>query len=155
MKNISIPLLIVILIATGSFAGVAPGQASCRIGDYSDNDCDGLVDYLEGIYGSDPKRRDTDRDRFPDSLEVMNGYSPIHTGRLSRNCIIDYGYQPLNDPERIRHHQVINDYDCDGLDNAIESAFSASFVNSDSDYDGYPDGLEVQNGYNPRGPGRL
>ncbi|OIO08552.1 hypothetical protein AUJ35_00005, partial [Candidatus Falkowbacteria bacterium CG1_02_41_21] len=41
------------------------------------------------------------------------------------------------------------DADADGLSDLLEAKFKTDIVNPDSDSDGYPDGLEVNNGYDP------
>ncbi len=47
------------------------------------------------------------------------------------------------------------DYDSDGLPNKMEEALGTDMYDADSDDDGYIDGVEVRNGYNPLGTGRL
>lgn len=47
------------------------------------------------------------------------------------------------------------DDDDDGLSNALESFYGSSPVNPDTDGDGYMDGEEVANGFDPNGPGAL
>lgn len=47
------------------------------------------------------------------------------------------------------------DDDGDGLSTMEESLFQTQAYSRDSDQDGYPDGEEAANGYNPNGPGRL
>jgi hypothetical protein len=42
-----------------------------------DTDSDGLVDFLEMNYGTDPFSFDTDGDGFSDGVEVENGYNPL------------------------------------------------------------------------------
>jgi hypothetical protein len=48
-----------------------------------------------------------------------------------------------------------NDNDNDGLPNRLENALGTDQNNSDSDGDGYDDGLEVANNYDPLGASRL
>jgi hypothetical protein len=48
-----------------------------------------------------------------------------------------------------------SDYDDDGLPDKMEEALGTDSYNSDSDLDGYLDGEEVKNGYNPLGSGKL
>ena len=55
-------------------------------------------------------------------------------------------YNP-NDPNQ--------DFDQDGLTNGAENYWGTSPIKSDSDGDGYPDGVEVSNCYNPLGIGKL
>lgn len=62
------------------------------------------------------------------------------------------------DSYRIDDHQndyCYQDYDNDGLDNCQELIYRTDEYNSDTDGDGYPDGLEVANGYSPIGHGRM
>lgn len=53
----------------------------------------------------------------------------------------------INDPQQ--------DFDLDGLSNAQEQAYNTDPINPDTDGDGYIDGIEVNYGYNPNGPGRI
>ena len=48
-----------------------------------DSDLDGLGDKLEEALGTDPLDTDTDDDGFDDRTEVMNGYNPNGSGKLS------------------------------------------------------------------------
>jgi hypothetical protein len=47
------------------------------------------------------------------------------------------------------------DTDQDGIPDYIEKIIGTDPLNSDTDGDGYLDGEEIENGYNPLGPGRL
>ena len=47
------------------------------------------------------------------------------------------------------------DSDADGLPDDQEGMYGTDFMNADSDGDGYLDGAEVQNGYDPNGAGQL
>ena len=51
-----------------------------------DTDADGLPDYIEDLYGTDPNNPDTDGDGYKDGEEVENGYDPLIPG----NAKIDY-----------------------------------------------------------------
>lgn len=53
----------------------------------------------------------------------------------------------INDPGQ--------DFDSDGLTNIQEQQYNTDPISSDTDGDGYIDGVEVAHGYNPLGPGRL
>ncbi len=59
-------------------AGVTEGEI--------DTDTDGLPDYMENIYGSDPNNPDTDGDGYKDGEEVEGGYDPL----ISGNARLDY-----------------------------------------------------------------
>ncbi|MDP3245267.1 MAG: hypothetical protein Q8M83_06475 [bacterium] len=47
-----------------------------------DSDKDGLPNYLEPFYGTDPANPDTDKDGFKDGEEVDKGYNPAGEGEL-------------------------------------------------------------------------
>jgi lipoprotein-anchoring transpeptidase ErfK/SrfK len=112
--------VLVLVIACGSFAYTAFGQV--------DSDQDGLIDSLEIQYGTDPNLADTDGDGYADKAEVDAGYSPRHG-------------------ESVRLEDV--DSDNDGLHDAFEIAFGTQVLNTDTDGDGYTDGTEIKNGFDP------
>ncbi len=60
------------------------------------------------------------------------------------------GFMPT--PESI---PSIEDSDNDGLPDYLEDFYGTDINNPDTDGDGYKDGEEVENGYDPMGPGRL
>jgi hypothetical protein len=45
---------------------------------YIDSDNDGLYDTIEALYGTEPKKNDTDGDGFTDGDEVRHGYEPLN-----------------------------------------------------------------------------
>ncbi len=47
-----------------------------------DADKDGLPDEMEELFGTDPKKADTDGDGFNDYSEIENGYNPLGAGKL-------------------------------------------------------------------------
>lgn len=47
-----------------------------------DQDKDGLADYLEKYYGTDPLKKDTDGDGYNDKIEVSRGDNPLGVGKL-------------------------------------------------------------------------
>lgn len=51
-----------------------------------DTDADGLSDYIENIYGTDPNNPDTDGDGYKDGEEVESGFDPLVPG----NAKLDY-----------------------------------------------------------------
>jgi hypothetical protein len=50
-----------------------------------DTDADGLSDYIENYYGTDPNNPDTDGDGYKDGEEVENGYDPLVPGNAKIN----------------------------------------------------------------------
>lgn len=98
--------------------------------DVSDRDMDGVSDDDEiNIYKTDPEEVDTDGDGFDDWIELNNGYSPLSA-------------------QAIRLEEA--DYDSDGLSDRMELNFHTDIDNSDTDGDGYADGVEITNGYDPK-----
>lgn len=97
--------------------------------DLPDADHDGVPDFDEiNIYYTNPYNNDTDGDGYDDRHELINGYSP-------------------HNPESIKLED--NDYDGDGLSDRMELNFKSNLTNQDTDGDGYKDGEEVDNGYDP------
>ena len=94
-----------------------------------DSDMDGIPDIDEiNIYSTDPNNRDTDSDGYSDWVELNFGYSP-------------------HNPKSIKLED--NDYDNDGLSDRMELNFHTNIAISDTDMDGYSDGDEIKNGYDP------
>lgn len=92
---------------------------------YSDTDSDGLSDYEEFTFNTNPTVADSDSDGLPDKWELDNGTNPI-----------------VADADA--------DTDSDGLSNALEYKLGTNANNPDSDGDGIPDGVEYfSHGTNP------
>ncbi len=93
-----------------------------------DSDGDGLSDTQEeNIYFTDPKNPDSDGDGYSDGEEIKYNYSPRDNKRK----------------------QVATDSDQDGLMDLWEINLGTNLLNPDTDGDGYKDGEEVLNGYDP------
>ena len=96
-----------------------------------DTDGDGIPDELEIFrYYTNPNSTDTDGDGFDDNYELINGLSPNHAGR----------------------RLIEVDTDNDALSDGYELALKTDIKNRDSDGDGFWDGHEFANGYDPANP---
>ena len=99
-----------------------------------DTDSDGVTDKDEiNIYRTNPDNPDTDGDGYNDWEELNHGYSPYTAGEAKLEN---------------------NDADHDGLNDKLELAFHADPTSPDTDGDGFIDGDEVNNGYDPAKPGK-
>lgn len=95
-----------------------------------DSDQDGLLDSWEArVFGTSITNADTDQDGYTDGVEVRNGYDPLASGKGK-----------LKD----------RDADNDGLKDRLEVVFETDPLVRDTDHDGYSDGEEIQNGFDPR-----
>ncbi len=77
------------------YSPLAPGKV--RMSEH-DHDQDGLNDEIEGLFGSDRGKTDTDSDGFSDFEEVAHGYSPIDVStstRYTREIEVDRTSQRL------------------------------------------------------------
>jgi len=82
-----------------------------------------------------------------------------------QSLVITDDYDPIvsflyNKDHSVLVDQIVStfrliDSDADGLSDVYEVRYGAILDNPDTDSDGYPDGEEVQNGYNPLGPGKI
>ncbi len=94
-----------------------------------DSDGDGISDDLElSVYRTDPNNKDTDNDGFSDWIELNNGFSPHNQNKIKLEK---------------------NDQDVDGLSDRMELNFKTNLLNADTDGDGYRDGEEISNGFDP------
>ena len=114
----------------------------------SDLDKDGLNLIQEYKYHTDPTNPDTDGDGYADGTEVRNGYSPVGEGVMDRN------ENDIPDKWEIEKagglvRDIFADIDKDGLTYYDEYIYGTNPRKADTDGDGYNDGREVQNGYEP------
>jgi LPXTG-site transpeptidase (sortase) family protein len=119
-----------------------------------DQDNDGLTLLEEYTYNTDPKKADTDGDGYTDGHEVKNGYSPSGDG------VLDVNNNQIPDKWEIEMIGHIvdgddDDPDNDGLTYYDEYIFCTDPKKADTDGDGYTDGHEVANGYDPVAPGNV
>jgi LPXTG-site transpeptidase (sortase) family protein len=118
-----------------------------------DHDNDGLTVWEEYHYNTDPHDPDTDNDGYDDGREVENGYVPNGDG------VIDANKNTIPDKwEMEMIGQLVDgedDHDDDAMTNAEEFIFGTDPKDPDTDKDGYDDGQEVTNGYDPLAPGDI
>ena len=71
--------------------------------------------------------------------------------------VTDSDSDGLNDQEEAAFGTDPNqaDTDGDGVNDKQEVIYYTNPTNADTDGDSYPDGAEIEQGYDPRGPGRL
>jgi hypothetical protein len=118
----------------------------------SDTDKDGLSDFMERWFGSDPDAPDSDRDGMNDGDEVDLGWDPTksepervrdHRAGMDRNWAdLDRSYEEAR--------EMFRDSDSDGLDNHTERKLGLDPFNRDTDADKLDDGLEFQLGLDPK-----
>jgi LPXTG-site transpeptidase (sortase) family protein len=113
-----------------------------------DIDNDGLTLIQEYEYHTDPKDDDTDNDGYIDGVEVQNGYSPSGEGLMDTNINNLPDKWELDNIGRLVSDKF-DDSDADGLGLYDEYIFGTDPTKSDTDNDGYNDGIEVKNGYDP------
>ncbi len=118
----------------------------------SDIDHDGLTLVQEYKYHTDPTNADTDNDGYADGTEVNNGYSPSGPGLMdTNNNDIPDKWEKDNMGKLVE--DKFDDSDNDGLTYYDEYLFGTNPTKPDTDNDGYNDGAEVHNGYDPIAPG--
>lgn len=115
----------------------------------ADVDGDGLDLLAEYQNSTDPFNPDTDGDGFSDGKEVRDGYSPIGEGKLDQDGdgLPDYWEKEVG--LSTKENNAHEDPDGDGLPNYLEFAYLTDPFNADTDGDGFSDGEEVKNGYDP------
>ncbi|MCK5212262.1 L,D-transpeptidase [Candidatus Parcubacteria bacterium] len=94
-----------------------------------DQDQDGVPDQDElNIYFTNVSDKDTKKDGYSDFIELTFGFSP-------------------HNPEPIKLED--NDQDNDGLSDRMELNFHTNIIDPDTDQDGFQDGEEIANSYDP------
>ncbi len=117
-----------------------------------DIDNDGLTLVQEYEYRTDPRDDDTDDDGYIDGVEVKNGYSPNGEGLMDTNTNGLPDKWELDNMGKLVSDKF-DDADADGLGLYDEYIFGTDPKKADTDDDGYNDGDEVKNGYDPVAPG--
>ena len=109
-----------------------------------DSDGDGIEDYLEAAYGTDPDNPDTDGDGLLDGEEIWHGTDPLMAD--TDGDLIPDGWEVANgsNPLVAAPAAFLNsDWDGDGLSFVDEYRFCTDPARADTDGDGVPDGVEV------------
>lgn len=109
-----------------------------------DMDNDGLTDQQEQKYYTDPNNPDTDKDGFPDGVEVEQGYSPL-VGNKKRIYEVDYDKDGLSDWHEIWFHSDIGktDTDGDGMDDFSEVMYGRDPIDASTTSTKFYRGYEV------------
>lgn len=114
----------------------------------ADTDGDGLNDKEEKLLGTNPNNVDTDGDGLNDKIEVENGLDPKNPDDARE----DLDGDGLTNIEEIKIGTFLNNPDSDGdglLDGVEVNELKTNPLEKDTDGDGMPDGWEVEYGLDP------
>lgn len=124
--------------------------------DTEDSDNDGLNNYLEDFYGTDPLKPDTDGDGIPDLNEIVDiGTDPLKFDTNDDGISDgddDADKDGLSNSEEIRLGTLIysRHSDRDGINDYDEvMVYHTDPLSEDTDKDGASDAWEIENGYDP------
>ena len=126
---------------------------------WPDNDGDGIPDYLEKIYGTNPDSSDTDCDGLTDYEEILKvGTDPLKYD-TDENGVNDgeddLDKDGLSNKEELKYETSVSsvDTDKDGLSDYDEVyVYGTDPLKADSDDDGLNDGDEIAIGLDPNDP---
>jgi hypothetical protein len=121
--------------------GLDPLDGEGDNGPDGDPDKDGLSNREEAALGTHPNRPDSDGDGYNDGWEVRYQGEAYEGDHLDPR-VDDTAWLPPGE-----------DADQDGLSNKSEEEQGTNPFSADTDGDGYSDGLEIANGYDPLDPG--
>lgn len=122
----------------------------------ADGDNDGLIDYFEYYYGSDPASDDTDKDGLSDYIEVYYlGYDP-QSNDTDNNGVLDINEDADGDgltnleEQNLGTNPAYYDTDHDFVSDYDEiKVYGTDPLEADTDKDGVADGVEIKNGTDP------
>ena len=121
-----------------------------------DTDNDGIYDYYEKYYGTDPNNADTDGDSLNDGLEVYELYLDPTKSDSDDDGISDPNEDNDNDElSVVREYEIgttdwADDSDEDGLRDGYEvNTIGTDPLKKDTDEDGFTDKEELDLGMNP------
>ena len=126
--------------------------------DDTDQDLDGLPDYIEEQIGTNPLKSDTDDDGLSDYIEVAIDYDPTNPDSDGDGIVDgdeDYDNDGLTNVQELllETQLAIEDSDLDDLlDGEEVNVYGTNPTEPDSDGDGIEDGDEVYLGKNPIDP---
>lgn len=126
--------------------------------DFKDNDGDGLLNYMENIYGTDPNGADTDKDELNDYYEINFTYTDPLAADSDSNGILD-GDEDFDmdlltnkEEEALSSDPHSKDTDDDGLWDKDEAEAGTDIWMKDTDSDGIFDGKEAEAGTDTLSP---
>ena len=126
----------IIFCTTFSTAAIAAKPGT----DPNDTDGDGLSNSEEALYGTNPRKADTDRDGLSDGDEVYIYFTDPTLDDTDGDGNLD-GDEIINGTDPLVANAL--DSDGDGLSDTEEAALGTNPAKSDSDRDGLNDGEEV------------
>lgn len=85
-SNVNVNAVVNGVFNSNSQANLNTGNV--QVSDSTDSDHDALTDVEETLYGTSATNADTDGDGFTDGAELMNGYSPRGTEKLSQTNLV-------------------------------------------------------------------
>lgn len=125
-----------------------------------DNQGSGNIQDNSGLGGAAGNLQDKIEESVLDPFGAPAGADGQDAGAQpeQNQSAVDTDQDGLIDSQEIEYgtNPALFDSDSDGLSDWEEIAiFGTDPLNMDTDSDGFKDGEEVQNGYNPKGPGKL
>ena len=125
--------------------------------DMDDNDGDGVLNYIENLYKTDPDNADSDGDNLSDYDEMAILTTNPSSADSDKNNLTDDlsdtdndGVSNYDEIYVYDTNPIIRDTDGDGVSDGLEiTEYKSSPANTDTDGDGADDCWEVINGFDP------